>query len=348
MTSFYAHSSPKKLKGYRIWACDTTVQLLPDSEDARKMGVHKNQYKTVASLKISTYFDIYSKLFTSVKLFAKKTADLLCCLDEQVQNVPKDVIAVYDRGYSSQIIPFFHHRHGSKYVIRLRNDYSKEVINFIQSSDNEQYITIPISEKTYKRLENYGIRQSQHDTISLRLVKVLLSTGEIEILVSNLDKSFTINDLAEIYNLRWGVETAYNSIKNQLMLGTFSGYSQRVIEQDIWCNFIFYNLQSITILETEAKLKAINKRRQAKPSKRQKQPNAGYQINRNIGANTLRMYINRLLFCDTKNIQKWLTEMSIYYLQSIEPVKPSHKERQRKRTRINDRHHTEWNYKRGF
>jgi hypothetical protein len=42
----------KKFKNYRLWACDCTVQILPNTEENRKIGVHKNQYKEVASIKL--------------------------------------------------------------------------------------------------------------------------------------------------------------------------------------------------------------------------------------------------------------------------------------------------------
>jgi len=46
--------------------------------------------------------------------------------------------------------------------------------------------------------------------------------------------------------------------------------------------------------------------------------------------------------------KKVLEEMQIYYLQSLEMIKPKQAERRRKMIRTNDRHQTEWNYKRGF
>lgn len=218
----------------------------------------------------------------------------------------------------------------------------------MQSSANEVLITETLSEKTYKRLEAFGIRKSKMDSITYRLVKVVLSTGETEILMTNLDNTFTISDLSEIYRLRWGIETCFGGIKNHQMLGTFSGYSQVAVKQDIWCNLIFYNLQTISSLEAEAKVKAIFEKRKNKPSKRKKKENQGYQLNRNIGTNTLRMYLADLLQCPESQLDKILTEMQIYYLQSLEMVKETKRERKRKMIRQNDRHHTEMNYKRGF
>lgn len=322
--------------------------MLPDTEETRKIGLHKNQYKAVASIKLSCYFDILNKILTSVSIHSKQTSDLNACLQKQVQNIPKDVIAIYDRGYGSHIIPFWHDKNGSKYVIRLKVGFSNTVKNFMQSTDNEVFITESLSEKTYKRLEKLGIRKSKLDTISYRLVKVILPTGETEVLMTNLDKSFTINDLAELYRLPWGIETCFFCLKSHQMLGIFSGYSEQVILQDIWCNLLFYNMQSITNLEAKLRAEQMSQKRKNKPSKNKKKDNKGYQLNRNIGAGILRNYWFDLWEKEGKDLEKVLAEMQVYYLQSLEMVKPKKAERKQKMIRSNERHQTEWNYKRGF
>ena len=322
--------------------------MLPNTEKNRQIGIHKNQYKAVASIKLSCYFDILNKILASVSLHSKQTTDLNACLQNQVQEIPKDVIAIYDRGYGSHIIPFWHDKNGSKYIIRLKTEFSNTVKKFMQNNDNEIFITEPLSEKTYKRLENFGIRKSKLDTISYRLLKVILPTGETEVLMTNLNQSFTINDLSELYRLRWGIETCFLNLKSHQMLGIFSGYSEQVILQDIWCNLLFYNLQSITSLEANLHIEKINKKRKNQPSKRKKKENGGYQLNRNIGAGILQNYYFDLWKKRGIDLEKTLVEMQIYYLQSLEMIKPKKAERKRKMIRTNDRHQTEWNYKRGF
>lgn len=203
------------------------------------MGLHKNQFKSVASIKLACYFDVLSRLLVQVEIFDKRVSDLLSCLRNQVQKVPQDTIAIYDRGYGSSLLVYLHTLYGSRCVIRLKTDFSKVVKRFVESADNELFIEEPLSDKSYKRLESLGINKSRTTQVSYRLVKVVLSSGEIEVLMTNLDNRFTINDLSEIYRLRWGIETCFNSVKNHLMLGIFSGYSQCSIEQDIWCSMIF-------------------------------------------------------------------------------------------------------------
>lgn len=347
--SFYQHHrKAERFKNYRLWACDCTVQMLPDTEENRKIGLHKNQYKSVASIKLSCYFDILNKLITSVSMHPKQTTDLNACLQKQVQEIPKDIIAIYDRGYGSHIVPFWHDKNGSKYVTRLKTGFSNSVKNFMQSPDDEAFIVEPLSERTYKRLEKSGIRKSKLDTISYRLVKIILPTGETEVLMTNLDKSFTIKDLAELYRLRWAIETCFFCLKSHQMLGIFSGYSEQAILQDIWANLLFYNMQSIANLQANLDAKQITQKRNNNPSKNKKKENGGYQANRNIGAGILRDYWFDLWEKRDKELGKVLEEMQVYHLQSLEMIKPKKAGRKRKMIRTNDRHQTEWNYKRGF
>jgi hypothetical protein len=118
--AFYRpHTKAENFKTYRLWACDCTVQMLPNTAETRKIGVHKNQYKAVAAIKLSCYFDILNKLLTSVATPSKQTTDLHACLQQQVQEIPKDVLAIDARGDGSHSIPFWHDKNGSTYVIRL-------------------------------------------------------------------------------------------------------------------------------------------------------------------------------------------------------------------------------------
>ncbi len=329
-------------------ACDSTCQLLPDNEETRKIGIHKNQYKEVASVKISVYYDISSKLITLAALYDKRTSDLVCCLGNQLSKIPKNVISVYDRAYGSQILVFFHELYQSKFVVRLKLDFSNTVKKFVQSADNEVYITEQMTERAYKRLETFGIRKSKQDMVSYRLVKVMLATGEMEILMTNLDKTFTVSDLAELYRQRWGIETCFFCLKSFQMLGCFSGYSALSVKQDIYINLIFYNLQTILQIEADKQVKELSKKRQNQSCKNKKSQNEGYKVNRNVGINTVRMYMKDLFLLGESEFINILDKMTELFLQSLEIVKEKSKERVGKMLRQNERHHTEKNYKRGF
>ncbi|MCY7358897.1 MAG: hypothetical protein LH609_15850, partial [Rudanella sp.] len=96
-------------------------------------------------------------------------------------------------------------------------------------------------------------------------------------------------------------------------------------------------------LEAVGAAKAVSERRAKQPGKRKKKANDGYQLNRNIGTGELRLYLPKLFSCAVVKLDGLIGELQGYYLQSLEMIKPSHKERPRKRMRQNDRHHTEKN-----
>lgn len=346
--AFYKYAKPKKFKGYRIWACDSTVQLLPNNEETRKIGIHKNQFKEVASVKLSVYFDIFSKMLVQCELFDKRTSDLLCCIKNQVKKVPKDVISIYDRAYGSQILGILHENYGSKYVVRLRNEYSNVVNDFVQSGKDDLIVEEKKTYKTIIRLKELEFEAKEEEMVRYRLVKIVLETGEIEVLMTNLDSSFTLADLYELYGYRWGIETAFDDIKSHQMLGIFSGYSELAVKQDIFCNLIFFNIHTISSYDCLEKVEKSNKRRASKPSCNKKKENQGYKLNRNIGVGILKENMLELLRCPAYKLGMVLKNMQQKYLNSQEMIKPNYKERPRKRIRQNDRHITEMNYKRAM
>jgi Transposase DDE domain len=333
---FDTHACLQTFKGFRLLACDTTVQKLPDNEQTRLIGVHKNQHLIVASTKILTYHDVLNSLTTYAALHDKALADIRCA-QAVVSSLAADSISIYDRGFGSHLIPYLHTHYGSKYVVRLRLEFSNTTKAFMQSKVREVTISEQIQPKALKELHKLGIHVSSYDTLTYRLVKIELSTGETEILMTNLDDSFTAEDLAEIYRLRWGIETAYNYFKNTFMLGTFSGYSPTAVKQDIWCVLIMYNLQTILQYDCQKELEAINKKRKA-----------DYKINRNVGAGSLRNLLKDLFLVAKNKLQQTIKHIQNLYMASLEKVKPNKEEREPKRLRSNDRLQTELNYKRGF
>lgn len=328
----------QRIKGYRLLACDTTVQKLPNNEQNRKMGIHTNQYDSVASIKLSTYFDLCNKVIVRASLHDKRRADLRCS-QGQIKDLPTDSLSVYDRAYGSHLLAFLHGHYGTKYVVRLRTDYALSVTRLLASGQSERWVEEPLHEKAWRELATMGIGQSGLDTIRYRLVRLAIpGTGETEVLMTNLsEQEFDTMAMSELYAMRWGVETSYHQLKNTLMLGTFSGYSALAVEQDIWCVVVAYNLQTILAGGCQAGLAASNSRRR-KP----------YKLNRNVGWGSIRLWLKDLVIGSAVGLGCCIGRIEELLVRSVERLKPTLRERERKRIRNNDRHHTELNYKRGF
>ena len=52
----------------------------------------------------------------------------------------------------------------------------------------------------------------------------------------------TTDDISQIYNYKWEIETNYNTFKNHLNIENYSGTKLQTIKQDIYAKFLFYNI----------------------------------------------------------------------------------------------------------
>lgn len=70
--------------------------------------------------------------------------------------------------------------------------------------------------------------------IPVRFVRVLVSTGEFEVLVTSLldAATYPTAGVLELYSLRWGVETFYGLLKTRLGLENFTGTGVEAVRQD--------------------------------------------------------------------------------------------------------------------
>lgn len=80
-----------------------------------------------------------------------------------------------------------------------------------------------------------------------RLVKILLSTGEYEVLLPNLcDRNlYPVSKLKELYLPRWSVEECYKRIKQISQVEFFSGRTVKAIQQDFHARIVLLNIAAM-------------------------------------------------------------------------------------------------------
>ena len=90
------------------------------------------------------------------------------------------------------------------------------------------------------------------ESFSLRLVKVFLNDGKSEVLATNLPRDiFPEQCFAEVYHMRWNIETAYEILKDRLKIENFTGIKPILIEQDINSTIYVSNLAEDIICDIE-------------------------------------------------------------------------------------------------
>lgn len=83
-----------------------------------------------------------------------------------------------------------------------------------------------------------------HKTLTLRLIKVVLSTGHSEVLATSLIDTLTYpaHAFSELYHARWNIEEAFKVLKHRLYLEQFTGELPESIRQDIHAKIFTANL----------------------------------------------------------------------------------------------------------
>ena len=132
-------------------------------------------------------------------------------------------------------------------------------------------------------------------SLKVRLVRVLLSTGEYEVLVTSLldDYRYPTEGLLELYHLRWGVETFYGLLKTRLELENFPGISPEAVRQDFHATVYLSSLESLLIDTAHAML----------DTKATKHPQ---KVNRAVSFNAIKNHpLDLLLAGDSKPTCCW-------------------------------------------
>ena len=146
---------------------------------------------------------------------------------------------------------------------------------FDENSPQSLVTSIKVPAQQKKKVGLSGLPES----LTIRLVRVELPTGEIEVLATSLldENEFGHDEFMYLYGLRWGVETYFSKLKVRLALENFTGKTVESIYQDFWSTIFMSNLETIMTEELETEINA------AKPEEHKK-----IKINRAVSFNVIK------------------------------------------------------------
>lgn len=255
---YYIEGDYKQYKGYRVLAIDGSRIQLPNKEDVvEEFGLAENGGKTIPMAMSSTAYDVINKIAVNTYL-ERYEADERNLADKHLNKIKELTPAVrniilMDRGYPSLYLFTRMLDLGHDFVVRC-NDMSfiREIKEFARSEETDKIIEVDLTSRLRKYL-SMGKLANRPDRIILRAVKIKLTTGVTEYLISSLtDKiAFTKDDLKELYHLRWDEETYFNFQKNVLEIENFSGRTPETIRQDYYARILSSNICSLMIEDAQ-------------------------------------------------------------------------------------------------
>ena len=231
-------------RGYRLFSADGTLIDLPNTPQLREhFGYSSNgSGKTYAKGLAITAFDVLNKITIFAELYRYDDSEkrrMLDIADGFAKLYKEKSIWLLDRGYPSFELFARLEDNAQNYVIRVSSQSLKEVN---EANDADQTISV---------------KRGTH-SIKLRVVNIVLSSGETEKLVTNLYSDFTLTDFEELYAKRWGIETNYRFLKKKTCLEVFTGESITVVLQDFHASIVVLNMAAIAEREQEDILRRNN------------------------------------------------------------------------------------------
>lgn len=305
--SFYVDNDCKKWNGFRLLAIDGTCLTLPQSDEIIKdFGFAKNNVNPesiIPMATISSFYDLLNGIIIDSQIDQYNTSEFMLALAHLDKAEKKDLI-ILDRGYAATWFFIYMALKNTDYVVRLKRNFLQEFDSFWNSEKMSEIITIDrCSEKSNKALEILGIK---FKSFKIRLVKVMLDNGEMEVLATSLldEERYPYVEFKELYFLRWGIETNYNHLKNNLAIENFTGLSTLSVTQDFFANMFIVNLQSVIINDVQTEIDEENKDTKYK-----------YKINRNLSLGFMKdKVVNIFLSNDSKGYEE------LKELFKLEPV----------------------------
>ena len=229
-----------KYRGYRLTAYDGMTGEMPRTPELMESGClsKKSGYPQFQAL---AEYDVLNCCYTNA-IFKLGIIDERAAAVElfKKHEYEGDEIYLLDRGFPGVGMIQQLEKSGKKYVMRVSKSFLREVNEFTKSKDKDKVIEVNYEKRRgASRLDGVELPY----VFQLRCVKIELSGGEDEILVTNLDKSeFSRKDIGELYCLRWRIETGFLHLKYAVCIEDFMGVKENSIKQEFFASLFKANL----------------------------------------------------------------------------------------------------------
>ena len=258
----------KNYKGYQLVACDGTRLNLPyNSQDSYSLVDNVEGRKGFNQVHLNALYDILNDLFLDAEIQGMQEMnerDALCkFLDKHSKSRLKSIF-IADRGYATFNIYAHAINNNQLFLIRARENDAHSLCSdnnhLVEKTYVDEDITIRIGRIRHKNkcnYKNYHFIKKEHrydyieygedkvDLLRVRVVKFPLSTGSFEYIVTNLPRGeFSLDSIKELYNLRWGEETAFRHLKYAGNMVRIHSIKLDFLLQEIYGKLTLYNFST--------------------------------------------------------------------------------------------------------
>ena len=289
---YYSKSNYRTWRGFRLVAIDGSKLRLPDTPEVREVfgtipfcnedGSNPGEYPWAI---MTACYDLLNEIVLDASIEHSRASEVALAVGHLDVLTDKDLL-ICDMNFPSyRFLADLIHRKIDFVIRRSRASFTSARSLFNRDDVDSIIVTLKPHHTRKKEIESLCLPME----ITVRFVRVVLDNGEIEVLVTSLlDEDLYPSEIfKELYNLRWGVETLFDRLKNRLNLENFSGKTVEAIKQDFYATIFIASLESVLTEDAEEQL--------AKKTPLNKYPQ---QVNMNVAYNSIKNYIVELFLTD--------------------------------------------------
>ena len=258
----------KTFRGYRLIACDGTRLNLPyNPSDHSTLANNIEGRKGFNQAHMNALYDILNDLFIDVEIQGMNEMDengAFCRFLDKHSKLCSKTIYIADRGYATFNNYAHALRNNQLFLFRMKET---DALNLCPSQPHimdgayvDEDISIHVGrrcKKSNRKYGNYHFVRKRHrydfiapnvddiDILNFRVLKFPLSSGKMEYIATNLPSNeFPLKLIKDLYNLRWGEETAFRHLKYAGNMVHIHSIKPDFLIQEIYGKLTLYNFSS--------------------------------------------------------------------------------------------------------
>jgi len=237
---FYDHFAYQTWHGLRLRAVDGSTAQLPDTPDIVE---HFGRWGTVPLARVSQMFDPLNKI-TLEALIGPKALGEREYAARHFALIGSGDLVLLDRGYPAFWLFVLILSREAHFCARMSLGVWNVVDQFVASGLPEQIVQVSPGSTAQ---QDCRARQLPTHPITVRLLRIELDQGQIEVLITSLldQAAYPYAVFKDLYHQRWPVEEDYKVIKLRVEVENWSGKSALSIYQDFHAKVFTANLTAI-------------------------------------------------------------------------------------------------------
>ena len=227
--------------GHRLFAVDGSKMNLPRA--CRLSGYtvpSENAYYPQGLL--SVLYHLPSKIPFDFDLTSHKNERTAA--QDHLSVLQRDDVVVYDRGYFSYAMLRRHHASGIHAVFRLPDQCGTVIHTFLESNETDTVVMIKPSDKAKAKLKKND-KNIEIMPTPMRLIRYSINGSMYCLGTTLLDPRHTVQDFADVYHARWGIEELFKVSKRTFKIEDFHGKTERTVKQELFAHFLLITMNRI-------------------------------------------------------------------------------------------------------